>query len=219
MVVAAGFIVKSRAKAKSEHITIQATRTLKRAGTPLRGARALNVRILWEIAVDKKIDDFLSIKFAHEYSIKNFGFSKIFKETYGKSEELEKIFNEEIVRVEKFRTELAETLGTESEKIAAAAERWAFFLKQRNERFDFWSVLFTSFTAVSGIFTAIIALQKASGVEGISNVLPFFLTVLTLVFAHWKFDIDKKRLWYKYIIANLEAIKSQYSNKSRHSAN
>ena len=41
--VVVGIIVRSRAKAKSEHITIQATRTLKRAGTPLRGARALNV--------------------------------------------------------------------------------------------------------------------------------------------------------------------------------
>jgi hypothetical protein len=155
---------------------------------------------------NKKIEYYLNGKVRDEHSIKHYGFTKTLKELYGNSTDLKKIYVSEIPRVEKFRSELADSLTPNKEKQSEVAVKWVDFLKPRIDVLEFWSTLFTSFVGIMAagatIFTVI-----GLAVNGEKPALEIgTFAILTTIFVVLKFSVDKKKLWYKYISSHLDVI-------------
>lgn len=158
------------------------------------------------MSTDRKIEHYLNGDERDKYSIKNYGFVRIIKEVYGNAEDLKKIYDQEIPRIESFRADLASSLTSDKSKQPDVAVKWIDFLKPRIDVLDFWSTFFTSLV---GIMAAAATLFTVIGlaVDGEKPLLELgVFALVTTIFVALKFSVDKKKHWYKYLSGHLESI-------------
>ena len=102
------------------------------------------------------------------------------------------------------RVAIRAALGSQPDKQSAAAILWKTFLQSRVEMLDYWSAAFAAATA---FFAAVLGV-------GVVIMRPVGLDYLYLIaagigtsaFSILKFQIDRQKSWYKYLVSHLEAI-------------
>ncbi|MDD5383272.1 MAG: hypothetical protein PHG89_00145 [Gallionella sp.] len=156
--------------------------------------------------MSKKIEDLLDWKHATEYSINNHHFVKVMREVFGSHDSLYQSFTHEIKASEKFRADIAASLGEDTTARPKIAERWVTFLKPRINVLEFWSGMFTAFAAIYGLASTLFTLLATATDKGSPTaILTSFVLIATgLLIA--KFYLDKRAFWYKFVVAHLEAI-------------
>jgi len=88
------------------------------------------------------------------------------------------------------------------------AKTWIGFLKPRVEALDYWANLITSIGAVLAAgFVLLSVLGQAR--KPADYVYAGVGAVIALLVATYKFEIDRRKSWYKYLIAHLEAVKDE----------
>jgi hypothetical protein len=159
------------------------------------------------------VEQYLTKKAADQHSLKNYGFFRVLGEVYGGPARLSKLYDEEIPRTEKYRKELASVLAPNGGDVRAVARRWIFFLAPRMDRLEFWSGLVGALTVVMTGFTTLAVAIAAVGEDEKPWIYVLLTAGLTVGAAIWKFDLDKKRFWYRYVSRHLEAIAELASDK------
>ena len=99
----------------------------------------------------RTIEYFLSASVAREYSLHFHRFGRIFPELFSSAPSLHKHYSNELIEIERFRSDLAASLSQNPDEVRRVAERWALFLKTRASAMESWSSLATALLAISGI--------------------------------------------------------------------
>lgn len=154
----------------------------------------------------KKIEDLLDWKRANEYPIKNHHVVKVLREVFGSHEALFRSFTEEIPASEKFRADLAASLGSDLSARPKVAERWVMFLKPRINVLEFWSGMFAAFAAIYGLASTLFTLLSAATGKGSPTAILVWFVIVSVFLLGAKFYVDKRAFWYKFVAAHLDAI-------------
>lgn len=135
-----------------------------------------------------------------QYNIKTFDVAWLHIEAVGDEKKLSAQLGRDMLHFEALRKAVAEALSPDPDQRSAIAQKWRVFLKPRVEVLEYWSSL----------VVAIGALMVAGGTFiAATNNWPLFAVAGTFhgaVAAAIKFEVDRKKLWYKYLISHLEAI-------------
>jgi hypothetical protein len=131
------------------------------------------------------------------------------EETRGKVSQLTEQFDKDRIHFSLFRRDISEALASSRSDNLIGLDEWIFFLKPRIERLEYWSallninlVLFITACGLLSITFATIGPEVPTVVAGIGGVI-------SIIGGVYRFDIEKKKLWYKYVVSHLEAIKSE----------
>lgn len=90
------------------------------------------------------------------------------------------------------------------------------FLTLRINALESWSGWYTAVAAILGLTSALfISLGLAVG-KPAEPMVPALLAIGGIGFIYWKFCIDKKIFWYKFVVAQLEVIATPSSSPSPH---
>lgn len=155
----------------------------------------------------KKIDHFLTKEYANKYNEQRYGIKWLFTETFGVERDLSLQIDRDILHYNEFRQEISAALSEQTEALTDVTERWIYLLKPRVERLDFWANLWgtlnTVLVAALGAF-AIVWIDPEQSVP--SRWWAAAALAASFLLGLFRFDIDRKKLWYKYILSHLEAI-------------
>jgi hypothetical protein len=165
----------------------------------------------------KQLEHFLTKEYANKYNERWYGFRWLWTEMTGDETALSKQLNRDIVRYNKFRQEISVALSERPDTLAVA-ERWIYLLKPRIERLDFWANLWGAvlpvFIAGLGIYALIWGTTKIGEDLGIRNLMVGLSLATSFFIGMYKFDIERKKLWYKYVLSHMEAISKVESHRS-----
>lgn len=165
----------------------------------------------------KQLEHFLTKDYANRYNERWYGFRWLWTEMAGGEAALSKQLDCDIARYDKFRKEISDALSERPDTLAVT-ERWIYLLKPRIERLDFWASLWGALLPVLiaglGIYALIWGptkigqdLNVRDWIVGLSFATSFFVGM-------FKFDIERKKLWYKYVLCHMEAISKIESRRS-----
>jgi len=162
----------------------------------------------------KTVEHFLSAKVARHYSVKNHNLGRLMPEIYAASASLYRHYSEELLNTERLRQDLAATLAADASKAKPVAERWALFLKSRAVALEFWSGIATTFVAIFGITSTVLTVIATGTKTPYPTDLLLLFISATMVFVAFKFRIDGRIYWLKFISAHLEAIAKLWPDPS-----
>lgn len=156
------------------------------------------------MAIPSKFEELLSAGTARRYMPVRFSVRRALKEATCSPEKLSELLGEDMKHFHQVRVAIGAALSSQPEKQSAAANLWKTFLRSRVEMLDYWSAAFAAFTA---FFAAVLGL-------GVVVMRPVGLDYLYLIaagigasaFSIFKFQIDRQKSWYKYLVSHLEAI-------------
>ena len=156
----------------------------------------------------KTLEHFLSRDTANAYGVEHHRLRNTLQEVAIGSRALYALYTPTLLEASRFRAELAAALSQSQEHQAPTATLWSHFLKGRVVVFEFWSSLCTAFGALFGIAGGLIVLATQLNRQSASALTIFLCAVLSVsvVFVGVKFFIDRKALWFKFIISHLDAI-------------
>ncbi|MDO8812649.1 MAG: hypothetical protein Q7J38_11570 [Gallionella sp.] len=154
----------------------------------------------------KKIEDLLDWKHATEYSINNHHFVKVMHEVLGNHDSLFRSFTHEIKASEQFRADIASSLSGDTTARPKIAERWVIFLKPRINVLEYWSGMCTAFAAIYGLAGTLFTLLATATDQVTPTAILISFVLIATPLLIFKFYIDKRVFWYKFVIVHLEAI-------------
>jgi hypothetical protein len=155
-----------------------------------------------------KFEEFLSAKVARKHMSELSSFKRLYAEVRPDPKEITSLFGEDMGRFQRLRTSIRECmLGGPAEKLAEATT-WIAFLKARIELLDFHTSFYGNFAAYLGGAVALwVTLEKFFK---FSNDIIFALlgAVAAMGFAGFRATIDRRKAWYKFLVAHLEVIRN-----------
>jgi methionine synthase II (cobalamin-independent) len=156
-----------------------------------------------------KFESLLAEDAARKYMAKRFSRRKLAIEVTGPSTAFTALIGEDMIHFNELRVEIRKALADEHESAQAKAIYWISFLKPRIEALEYQSAIRSSFAAYLSAATALLALglnafgsPVAAGTAAATGLLLAMYSSLRRVL------IDRRRAWYKYLVAHLEAIKN-----------
>lgn len=155
----------------------------------------------------KNFEYFLTHEACKEHSLAHLGFNWIRREISAHGDEFEKQIDRDIVRVQNLRAMIAGSLGSDHPSRNRAATAWGTFLKPRIEALDLWSIMVGSMASLIAAGTVLMNLAWSH--KGTNQAFFTFAgAVTTCCLAAWKLEIDRRKIWYKYLASHLDAIKN-----------
>ena len=165
--------------------------------------------------IPSKFELFLSEKSAREYMVKRFSRRNLWIEVSGSPAAFTALIGGDMVHFNQLRAEIRKALaGAEDGSVHKGAVDWIAFLKPRIDILEYQTAIRAAFTAYMAAVVAIFALVS-SALQAPAFVVAVVASAafLSLAWAAWsslaRSMIDRRRAWYKYLTAHLEAIKSQ----------
>lgn len=157
-----------------------------------------------------KFELILEEETARKYMVKRFSRRNLWIEVSGPSEAFTALIGHDMVHFNELRSLIRKALANEHGSAREKAEYWASFLKPRIETLEYQSVLRAGFAAYSTAAMAFVALMlnafdlplAAGAAAGVGALFGMYVSLQRLT-------IDRRRAWYKYVVAHLEAIKSE----------
>ena len=150
-------------------------------------------------------EQLLTSEASKKYTVARAGFPWIFIEVRGSGEKFAKQLAADMVHFEELRAAIARALSTATASQEALAVRWASFLKPRIETLDYWSSLTSAMGALL-VAACVLLSFVGSSAKSIDYSYVMLGTVLGAIAGICKFEIDRRRLWYKYLVSHLDAI-------------
>jgi hypothetical protein len=133
------------------------------------------------------------------------GFSWIVIEVRGSSQHFGKQLAADMIHFEELRAAIANALSSATANQARVASRWASFLKPRIEILDYWANLTGAVGAALVACCVLLSFVGSSG-KSINYYCVMLGTALGVTAGMLKFEIDRRRFWYKYLVSHLDAI-------------
>lgn len=164
----------------------------------------------------KSIEHFLDRKVADRYAIKNHHFFNVLLEVFGRREALFRHYTDQLAKAEQFRADLAGALAEDQDSQRKLAGRGALFLKPRINIMEFWSGLSGAFAAIFGLAITLFTILSSATKQHPPYEVLVALALMAIAFLAFKFAVDKRACWFKYVIANLEAIAEVGSNSAKY---
>ena len=153
-----------------------------------------------------KFESLLSSSEAKKYMLKRFPFIWMRTEVVGSGEPYFGQLGNDMKHFREVRALVRESLSETGSAQAAAAAIWVSFLKPRVEVIDFWLTFLTSLGAIVSAGFALLAFQAQA-----KGQTPYLYggvaAILALIVATYNFELSRRKFWYKYLIAHLDAIK------------
>lgn len=149
-----------------------------------------------------EFERFLTRDAALSYNIKRFSVRWIIVEAMGGKEALSVQMTTDMLHSDRLQNAVAQSLAVNRLGRPEVAKRWAAFLKMRVEVLEYWS----SFVGAIGAL-----LVGGGGIIAIVNGWPWFAAVGAAIggvaVGVCKFEIDRKKLWYRFLVTSLSEIK------------
>ena len=165
----------------------------------------------------KQLEHFLTKDYANKYNERWYGIRWLRTEMEGDETALSKQIDRDIARYDRFRQEISAALSERPDALAVI-ERWIYLLKPRIERLDFWSSLWGAvisvFIAGLGIYALIWGTTDIGEILSIRDWMVGLSLATSFFIGMFKFDIERKKLWYKYVLSHMEAIAKIESRRS-----
>ena len=162
----------------------------------------------------RTIEYFLSARVARAYSLHFHRFGRILPELFSSAPSLHEHYSNELVEIERFRSDLAASLSQDPDQVRKVAERWALFLKTRALAMESWSSLATALVAISGVSGTLFTLVATSVKAPHAPVtLAVFLSA-GAVSLFFKTILDHRIFWFGFVSAHREAISKLGANPS-----
>ena len=150
----------------------------------------------------------LTTEESRKYMTTRFGLGWLRLEVKGRGQPYFDQLEGDMRHFHKVRERVRECLQSSEAMQEQAAAAWSSFLKIRLEALDSWSTSFTSFGAVVAAGFVVFALQ-----EHAQTSTNFFSAgaagVVAFVMAAYRTAIERRKSWYRYLIAHLDIIKSE----------
>ena len=162
----------------------------------------------------RTIEYFLSASVAREYSLHFHRFGRIFPELFSSAPSLHKHYSNELIEIERFRSDLAASLSQNPDEVRRVAERWALFLKTRASAMESWSSLATALLAISGISGTLFTLVATSTKAPHAPVTLAAFLLVGVLSLFLKTVVDHRIFWFGFVSAQLEAISKLGPNPS-----
>lgn len=156
-----------------------------------------------------KFEEFLSASAARKYMGEITSLERLFAEVRPGATELASLFGEDMARFANLRASIEACMfGGRGEKIAQASV-WIAFLKARIELLDFHTSFYGNLAAyIAGAVAFWVALEKLTQLpNGIAFVV--LGAVAAMGFAGFRANIDRRKAWYKFLVAHLEVIRTE----------
>lgn len=128
------------------------------------------------------------------------------REVFGSTEVLFNSFTQEIRESENLRNDLYLCLGPDPEARPRVAERWATFIKSRINIFEYWSSMCTAFAALYGLSSTLFTLVGYATRKPVDHFVLISFVIFGVALLSFKFYIDKRAFWYRFVVVHLEAI-------------
>jgi Co/Zn/Cd efflux system component len=151
-------------------------------------------------------ESLLSATEAKKYMRNRFPFGWLRTEVFGSGDQYTRQLGNDMAHFAEVRALVRKSLSDRESDQPGAASTWASFLKPRVEAIEFWLTFLTALGAVASATFALLALHAQS-----QNEPPLFYGgiagVLALIVVTYNFELNRRKSWYKYLIAHLDAIK------------
>ena len=157
-----------------------------------------------------KFEALLAEEPARKYMVKRFSRRNLSIEVAGPHAEFIELIGEDMIHFNALRAEIRKSLAGEHESAQAKAVYWISFLKPRIEALEYQASIRSSLAAYLSASLALLALGlntfgsplAAGGSAATGFLLAMYISLRRVL-------IDRRRAWYKYLVAHLEAIKNE----------
>lgn len=141
---------------------------------------------------------------------KRFSRRNLSVEVSGPHEAFAELIGEDMLHFNELRIEIRKALASGHESAQAKAVYWKSFLKPRIETLEYQSSIRSSLAAYTSAAMALLALALnafgnpfvAGGAAATGFLLAMYISLKRVL-------IDRRRAWYKYLVAHLEAIENE----------
>lgn len=161
-----------------------------------------------ESGMQKKFERILTTKFAKSYNLTKNGVKWIWTETVDNEANFSTQLGKDMVRFNDLRQEIGKSLSNDPTNRPAAAGHWASFLKPRIERLDYWVSLLNTLASVVVAAFGVMSIVWAPPDKNLDYGVAVLGGFVGIIFGVVRFDVEKRKLWYKYVLSHLEAIKA-----------
>jgi hypothetical protein len=152
-------------------------------------------------------ETFLSHHFAREYMLSINSHRSMRREVDGDAEDLRELIDADIKQSDKLRRALTVALSGSNVDLPQIAGAWTGLIKTRAEVLDYWAHVYGA-SAAFGTLVLALAAFFSQPLGSLSYVLSAASLMFALYFGVRKFEIDRRKLWYKFVLCHLEQIKS-----------
>ncbi|RYF83623.1 MAG: hypothetical protein EOO29_02705 [Comamonadaceae bacterium] len=157
-----------------------------------------------------KFEALLAEEPARKYMLKRFSRRNLSIEVSGPQAALIALIGEDMIHFNDLRVEIRKALAGDRESAQAKANYWISFLKPRIETLEYQAAIRSSFAAYLSATMALSALALNAFVDplaaGVAAAVGF---MFAMYMSARRSLIDRRRAWYKYLIAHLEAIRNE----------
>ena len=168
------------------------------------------ISILTMNSIPSKFEALLAEEHARKYMVKRFSRRKLSIEVTGPNAAFIALIGEDMIHFNELRVEIRKALADELESVTARAVYWISFLKPRIEALEYQAAIRSGLAAYISAGMALLALglnTLASPVAAGGAAAAGFLVAMYISLR--RVLIDRRRAWYKYLVAHLEAIKNE----------
>ena len=157
-----------------------------------------------------KFEALLAEEPARKYMVKRFSRRNLAIEVTGPHAAFTTLIGKDMIHFNELRAEIRRALAGEHESAQAKAIYWISFLKPRIETLEYQSAIRSSLAAYLSASMALLALGlNAFGNPAVAGVAAAAGFLLAMYLSLRRTLIDRRRCWYKYLVAHLEAIKNE----------
>ena len=153
-----------------------------------------------------QFETLLTTEAFERYTVARVAFRWIFVEVRGKGDRFARQLSNDMVHFEELRSAIAASLSSSKAEQSAYATKWSTFLKPRIETLDYWASLTGALGAAAVSLFVVVALLAGSG-KSVDYQFILLGTMVGVLAGILKFEIDRRRLWYKYLVSHLEAMR------------
>ena len=155
-----------------------------------------------------KFELILEEETARKYMVKRFSRRNLWIEVSGPSDAFTALIGKDMMHFNELRALIRNALTDENGSAREKAEYWSSFLKPRIETLEYQSVLRARFAAYSAAAMAFIALMlNAFELPVGAGIAAAVGALAGMYLSLRRLEIDRRRAWYKYVVAHLDAIK------------
>jgi len=157
------------------------------------------------MATPAPFENLLTSASASRYLVNRFSVRRAWAEVNSSADRLSLMLGEDMKHFHELRSAVREALATQPDQQPAAASLWKTFLKPRIEMLDYWSNAVGAFAAFcAGVLAVGSVLARSFGPA--SYLYLAAAGIAAAVLAIKKFELDRHKCWYKYLVSHLEAI-------------
>lgn len=164
--------------------------------------------------MQNKFERILTPKFANIYNLTKNDWKWLRTETVDNEANFSTQLGKDMVRFDELRKEIGKSLSNDPASRPAAAGHWTSFLKPRIERLDYWVSLLNTFASVVVAAFGVMSIVWAPPDKNLDYGVAVLGGFVGISFGVVRFNVEKRKLWYKYVLSHLEAIKADQSSKS-----